>query len=151
LCTPEATSRWFDETADAILGHVREIKTATGDAHDAELAATLVDLEAMAQLARFHARRVLGAVHYNLFRRSLKLGELYAATLEEQRAVDVWRQLVAVVGDRDVAGLGARRFGLTGSWRDELKLLEAGLKDLEEQCCPPDAATLKQSVWNPFR
>jgi hypothetical protein len=82
----------------------------------------------------------------------LRLGELFAATLEERKAVSAWRELVAAAGDRyafDLA-MGARNYNLCGHWRDELKLLEVGLKELEEQCCPPDEATLKQMVWSPL-
>ena len=150
LRSPEATSRWFDATADVMLANVRAVEAAAGNPRAPALDALLTDVEVLAHLARFHAHRILGAVHYNLFTRSLKLGELYAATLEERQAVAAWRQLVSAVGERHVAGLGARRFGLAGSWRDELTLLETGLKDLEAQCCPPDDATLKQSIWSPL-
>jgi hypothetical protein len=156
--TPEQTSRWFDATADAILAEVAQAsrlhsteKQALSLAHENEFDATLTDFKILAQLARFHARRAIGAVHYNLFKRSLKLGELYAATLEERKAVAAWRELVTAAGDRynfDLA-MGARNFALCGHWRDELKLLERGLKELEEQCCPPDNATLQQAVWAP--
>lgn len=149
--TPDATSRWFDATADAILKEVSAAEATIGSKRGKEFDATVTDLKILAQLARFHARRAIGSVHYNLFKRSLKLGELYAATLEERKAVAAWRELVTVAGNRysfDLA-MGARNFSLCGHWRDELKLLEAGLKELEEQCCPPDEATLQTVVWSP--
>jgi hypothetical protein len=69
-------------------------------------------------------------------------------------AVAAWRELVAIAGDRysfDLA-MGARPHALCGHWRDELVKLEHDLKDLEAQCCPPDAATeqeLKNNTWRP--
>jgi hypothetical protein len=149
--TPDATSRWFDETANAILASVRAAESATGDKRSKEFEATVTDLRILAQLARFHARRAIAAVHYNLFTRGLRLAELLAATMSEKEAVAAWRELVAIAGDRyafDLA-MGARNYDLCGHWRDELKKLEAYLKQLEEQCCPPDEAILKEVVWTP--
>jgi hypothetical protein len=149
--TPDATSRWFDATADAILASVRAAETSAGAKRNREFDATITDLRILAQLARFHARRAIAAVHYNLFLRGLKLAELYAATLQEREAVAAWRELVAIAGDRYAGDLamGARNHNLCGHWRDELKKLEANLKELEEQCCPPDEAILKEPVWTP--
>jgi hypothetical protein len=149
--TPDATSRWFDATAGAILASVAQAEAAAGDRRSLEFDATVTDLRILAQLARFHARRAVAAVHYNLFKRGLRLGELLAATLQEREAVAAWRGLVAAAGDRyafDLA-MGARNHSLCGHWRDELVRLEANLKDLEEQCCPPDEAVLKEKVWQP--
>jgi hypothetical protein len=149
--TPDATSRWFDETADAILASVREAERVVSDKRSNEFDATMTDLRILAQLARFHARRAIAAVHYNLFKRGLRLAELVAATMEEKKAVAAWRELVAAAGDRYAFDLafGARNYDLCGHWRDELKKLEAYLKELEEQCCPPDEAVLKEKVWAP--
>ncbi len=151
--TPDATSRWFDQTADAILASVASADRVVGAARNREFDATVTDLRILAQLARFHARRTVAAVHFNLFTRGLKLGELYAATLEEKAAVAAWRELVTVAGDRYAGDLamGARDHNLCGHWRDELKKLESGLKELEEQCCPPDEAILKEVVWVPAK
>ncbi|MDO8543514.1 MAG: hypothetical protein Q7S40_23995 [Opitutaceae bacterium] len=151
--TPDATSRWFDATADAILAAVTKAGAVAGGTRSLEFDATVTDLRILAQLARFHARRSIAAVHYNLFKRNLQLGELLAATLQEKEAVAAWRELVAAAGDRyafDLA-MGARNHSLCGHWRDELKKLEANLKELEEQCCPPEEAVLKQKVWQPAR
>ncbi len=149
--TPAETSRWFDETATAILASARAAEAAAGPERSREFDATVTDLKILAQLARFHSRRALAAVHYNLFKRGLKLPELVAATYGEKDAVAAWRELVAIAGDRyapDLA-MGARNHNLCGHWRDELKRLEASLKELEEQCCPPDEAGLKEKVWTP--
>ncbi len=149
--TPDMTSRWFDETADAILASVQAAEAKIGARRSREFDATVTDLRILAQLARFHARRALAAVHYNLFKRGLQLPELLAATLTEKEAVAAWRELVAVAGDRyaDDLAMGARNFSLCGHWRDELVKLEYSFKELEAQCCPPDEAVAKAKVWAP--
>ena len=149
--TPDATSRWFDQTAGAILAAARAAEAGVGARRGNEFDATLTDARILAQLARFHARRSLAAVHYNLFLRGQRIAELVAATYAERDAVAAWRELVAVAGDRynfDLA-MGARNFDLCGHWRDELKKLETNLKELEAQCCPPDEGVLKEKVWLP--
>lgn len=94
-----------------------------------------------AHRARFHARRIVAAVHYNLFKRTLRLAELVAATYREKDAVAAWRDLVAVAESVRLPELDA--------FRADLKQFEASFKELEEQCCPPDDAILRERVWQP--
>jgi hypothetical protein len=98
--TPDATSRWFYATADAVLQSVREAERTIGEKRGNEFDATVTDLQILARLARFHARRSLAAVHYNLFLRGQRQAELSAAARLEREAVGEWRELVAVAGDR---------------------------------------------------
>ncbi|HVU33184.1 MAG TPA: hypothetical protein VHE61_07095 [Opitutaceae bacterium] len=169
--TPLETSRWFDATADAILASVRAAQSkfappsagTIAERDQREFESTMTDLRILAQLARFHARRAIAAVHYNLYRderqqmKAPKSGlgadagaaELIAATQSERAAVDAWRQLVQDAGDHytfDLA-MGARDFDLCGHWRDEFVKLEADLNDLEAQCqaLPPTQA----KAWTP--
>lgn len=137
--SPDATSLWLDATADQLLAAVRAVEIAPVSVRDAAQATALVDLRARALLGRYHARRLLAAVHYNLFKRGQRLAELVAATFGERDAVVVWRELVATCGSHPLAP----------HWRAELKKLEWSLKELEDQCCPPDEATLKEKVWQP--
>lgn len=137
--SPDATSLWLDATARQLLASVRAAESPPGSVRDAAEAAALVDLRARALLGRYHARRLLAAVHYNLFKRGQRLAELVAATYGERDAVIVWRELVATCGSHPHAP----------HWRAELKKLEWSLKELEDQCCPPDEATLKEKVWQP--
>lgn len=161
--TPDATSRWLDETADAVLAEVRAAEVAQASLPAAEKSrleslrsknefdSTITDLKILAQLARFHARRSIAAVHYNLFKRGQRIAELLAATLTEKEAVAAWRELVAIAGDRytfDLA-MGARNYSLCGHWRDELAKLASDLSYLESQCCPPEEAVAKETVWRP--
>jgi hypothetical protein len=122
----------LDATAAAIQAAVRMADARTPDA-------TLDDLRAKALLARFHARRAIAAVHYNLFKRGLRLAELVAATYAEKDAVAVWRELC----------LAAAPPAIAAARRAELPKLEASLRDLEEQCCPPDEAIMREKVWQP--
>src|SRR6185295_13145314 len=103
--TPDATSRWFDATAAAVLDSVNAAEQAIGDRRGNEFDATLTDLRILAQLARFHARRSLAALHYNLFLRSQRQAELIAAAAGEKEAVGEWRALVAIAGHRYAANL----------------------------------------------
>ncbi len=121
-----------DITALQLERHARAILSAA-DASAAERLA--------AHRARFHARRIVAAVHYNLFKRTLRLAELVAATYREKDAVAAWRDLVAVAEAARLPELDALRADL---WH-----FEASFKELEEQCCPPDDAILRERVWQP--
>lgn len=96
-----------------------------------------------AHRARFHARRFIAAVRYHLFKRSLRLAELVGATYAERDAVAAWRELVTLAE--------THRHPSAPALRADLKKYEASLKDLEEQCCPPDEAVLKEKIWQPAR
>ena len=149
--TPAATSRWLDETADAILAEVRAAEAGIGALRGNEFESTVTDLGILAQLARFHARRSIAAVHYNLFKRSQQPAELLAATLAEKEAVAAWRELVAIAGDRytfDLA-MGARDYSLAGHWRDELAKLTADLGDLRSQCDQLKESPATGKAWQP--
>jgi hypothetical protein len=147
----DATSRWLEDTADALFAAVESAEAKIGAARTPAFDAALAELRAQALLARFHARRTIAAVHYNLFLRGLRLAELLAATLTEKEAVAVWRELVAVTaGQPELAsGLTVPMPLRTTNVRAELKELERSLKELEEQCCPPDEAIMKEKVWTP--
>lgn len=130
---PDATSHTLAKSATALLAALASTP-APPPADAAELRLT-------AHLARFHAQRIIAAVHYNLFKRGLRLAELLAATAREKEAVASWREAVAVATAGKLASAPALRA--------ELKQLELNLKELEEQCCPPDEAILKEKVWQP--
>lgn len=161
--TPDATSRWFDATADAILAEVRVAETARAELPAAErdggrgvdgrneFESTVTDLRILAQLARFHARRAIAAVHYNLFVLDWRHADLVAAMQANGAAVAAWRELVADAGDRytyDLA-MGARAHDLCGHWRDELKLLEEDQMNLIQRSGPPDVGRDERATWEP--
>ncbi len=134
--TPSVTSRWFDETADAILEAVAKAESSVGDKRSQEFESTMTDLRILAQLARFHACRATAAVHYNIFKLTQRPEELIAATKGEKLAVAAWRELISVAGDHYAFDLmmGARVNNLCGHWRDELPALEKDLQELGSQC-----------------
>jgi len=130
-----------DRTALRLRAAAAEIDTLLGPPAAAE-SAPVRALRLDALLLRFHARRLISAVHYGLFLRNLRLPELVAATLQEKDTLALWRDLVRLAGDDHPLAAG---------WRAELRLLENNLKDLEDQCCPPDEAVLREKVWEPAR
>ncbi len=147
--TPEITSRWFDETAVAILTDVGMAEAAyraqgsglkarestSASAKSKEFETTVADLRMLAQLARFHARRAMAAVFYNKFKIRSEPDNLLLAVEEERAAVEAWRELVRAAGDKytDNLAMGACNFSLCGHWRDELTSLEKGLTQLDRQ------------------
>lgn len=150
LRTPGTTSRWFDAAADAIQAAVQRAEQKAPTGGSKEFVSTVVDLKILAQLARFHARRSVAAVHYNLFKLTNHPAEFAQALHDEQRAVAEWRTLVEIAGDHyafDLA-MGARNYDLCGHWRDELAKLETDLRTLEQAVAtnkPADASTL---LWS---
>lgn len=142
--TPEASVHFLRGRADEILAALGEAPPGS-----AAVAAQAADLRVIAELGRFHARRLEAAIHYNLFLRGLRIAELVAATYAEKDAVEHWRALMRAVAaaDSTTVGPAERPLRLSADWRGELTQLEASLRDLEEQCCPPDAAVLRERVW----
>ena len=123
---PGDNSRWFAETAEFILQQAAEVEKRTASGRNLECDATVVDLKILAGLALFHSNRIHAAVHYNLFERSGDLNEFDEALAWERKAIDAWRDIVNVVGDRyaDDLKMGALSRGLCGHWRSELAMLE---------------------------
>jgi hypothetical protein len=149
--TPESTSRWFDATANVVLASSHAAETAEGGKHGEEIDSTVADLKILAQLARFHARRSMAAVHYNLYLRSHRKAELLAAFEEETAAVAAWRDLVAAAGDHYSFNLamGACAKNLCGHWRDELATLETNLQKLDEQYRSTKDDGSSVPAWSP--
>lgn len=129
--SPDQSARWLADAASRL----EALAAADPELNDEEHR----DLRRQAHLARFHAERLIAAVRYNLFRRGLSLAELYAATLQEKRAITHWRALVASAGAHPCAAL----------WRDELNRMETRLRDLESECCPPTREHLAGLIWQP--
>lgn len=129
---PSDNSRWFIETAEFILEQVGKLE-AKGDAStNRELAATIVDLKILAQLALFHGNRIHAAIEYNVYEKTKDVKAYGAAMAWERKAIDAWRGIVEAAGDRfaDDLAMGARSRRLCGHWRDELVFLEEAFKKL---------------------
>jgi hypothetical protein len=151
VAPPEATSRWLDECATLLLATVRSAETVPSAQRTPAFDTAIADLKVLALYSRFHARRILAAIHYNLFFRSQRLAELYAATLDSRTCLATWRDLVAAVGDRAelIVPVGSQSVTVRAAWREELVRLGHDVTDLEAQCCPPDEAMLIEKVWTP--
>ena len=132
---PPETSRWFAETAAAVLAETAAAEQSVGDRRSKEFDSTVTDLRILANLALFHARRIPAAVSYRLFERSGDVVALDEAIAYERRAGEAWRELVTAAGDfyADDLMMGVRGASLCGHWRDELPALEAGLAWLEQK------------------
>ncbi len=129
LQAPDVTAAW-------LLAAAREIESSLGAVGDS---ARRRELQSTAHLARFHGRRLIAAVRYNLFRRALSLAELYASVRQEKLALAAWEELVAAAED-DARGR---------AWREELARLQENLRELEAQCCPPQPEAVSGPVWRP--
>ncbi|PAW63914.1 MAG: hypothetical protein B9S34_13545 [Opitutia bacterium Tous-C1TDCM] len=140
----DATARRWQDLGATLVREVAAARAAlpAGSVAPAGFDALATDLQVLAALCRYHSRRSLAAIHYSLFKRGLRLAELLAATYTEREVVAAWRDLVHVAGDRYPPDVAAH-------WRAVLKSLEVNLRELEEQCCPPDEAIAKEKVWAP--
>jgi hypothetical protein len=143
--TPESVSRWFDLAAEDISREADLAEKGIGAKRGNEFDSTLTDLRILAGLARFHARRALAAVHYNLYRGTGELHELYDAIAGERAALAAWRTIVTAAGDRYSFDLmfGIRSRGLAGHWRDELPVLEKSVAGLEQELRSADPARVR--------
>lgn len=152
---PPATSRWFELTSAEVLAEVAAAEQSIGGHRSKEFDSTVTDLRILANLARFHARRIPAAVNYRLFERSGDVAALDEAIAHERRALEAWRDLVRAAGDvyADDLMMGVRGASLCGHWRDELPALEAGIAALEQKrrdfCPPAGAKTAPRYVPSP--
>ena len=129
---PTETSRWFDSTADEILEKVSLAERSLTGEPGKEFISTVTDLKMLASLSRFHARRILAAVHYNLYGKTGDLFSFDRAIELEQEARDAWAEIVTAAGDvysRELA-FGVHQVGFSRHWSEELEQLDLGLKKL---------------------
>ena len=132
---PTENSHWFAQTADDITAQVTEAEKRIDGHRNKEFDSAITDLKILTSLARFHSRRIPAAVSYRLSERTKDPQALADAIAHERRAIEAWRQLVAVAGDFYAEDLmmGVRGANLCGHWKDELAALEKGLAVLERQ------------------
>jgi hypothetical protein len=125
---PEETSRWFADTADEILAQV----AAAGEISGKEMQSTVTDLQILAGLARYHSRRLLAGVSYNLYKETGDLTSFDEAIALEKSAIAAWGQIVSAAGDVYSQNLafGAHAVGFSRHWKEEQQLLTANLEAL---------------------
>ncbi len=133
---PEETAAWFLEAAadvskeiDAAEGRVAAGKMSPSK----EYVSTVTDLKILRNLALFHGTRIPAALNFDLYVRTKNVENLKRAVAGERAALEVWKKLVAEVGDvySDDLAMGPVKSGLAGHWRDELPVLEKSVADLE--------------------
>src|ERR1035437_1510582 len=132
---PEATSRWFAQTADGILARVALAEKADGSRSGKEFRTTITDLKIRADLARYHSQRLLAGVGYNLYKETGDLGSFDEAIGYEKRALDAWGQIVAPVGDvsSETLPFGAPAVGFSRHWKEEYQLLSRNFEQLQAE------------------
>ncbi len=125
---PEETSRWFAKTADDILAQV----AAAGNANGKEFQSTVTDLKILSGLARYHSRRLLAGVCYNLYKETGDLASFDEAIAYEKSALDAWGQIVAAAGDvySENLAFGAHAVGFSRHWKEEQQLLARNFEAL---------------------
>lgn len=132
---PSMNSRWFEDTSSEINQFISEAEKAGGNSANKEFISTITDLRILSNLALFHSRRIPAAVSYRIFERTKDVSALDEAIKHERNAIEAWRQIVNAADDvyAENIMMGVSVANLTGHWKDELVMLEKGLKDLEQK------------------
>ena len=131
---PRRNSRWFQETAQAILANVEEAERRAGTARSKELASTLIDMRILASLAEYHSRRLLAGLNLARFELSGDLHSYDLALEREREAIAAWKEIVdladGVYPENIIFGRSPR---MDGSWKTELQALQKDLENHEER------------------
>jgi len=147
---PSANSIWFKQTSNELNKLIEEAEKAIGNNRNKEFNSTIVDLKILSNLALYHSRRIPAAVSYRLFERTNDVAALDDAIAYERQAIEAWKHIINAAGDvyADDLMMGVRKVTrsvkyfeynfeyvkeLSGHWKDELALLEKGLKVLEQK------------------
>jgi hypothetical protein len=136
----EETRAWFEGGAAEVLREAADAERVAPKPLSKEMTCMLVDLRILAGLAKYHERRIEAGRAYSLYRVSGDLFALDDAIAREREAITAWRGIVEAAGDvyarelamgLQIAATPTHEAGdLSGHWRDELPLLEAGWKRL---------------------
>ncbi len=152
---PEETSRWFARISDSILAEVSQAERSIGNPVGNEFRATAADLKILAALARYHSRRQLAAVDYNLYKETGDLTRFDEAIANEKRAVQAWSEIVEAAGDvyNENLAFGVHRVGFPRHWKEELQVLQRDFSQLvaerEKATARPDAKRVRIPARQP--
>ena len=132
---PEETSRWFAQTADAILAQVALAEKANGSGPGKEFRTTITDLKILAGLARYHAERLRAGVCYNLYKETGDLASFDEAIGYEKGALGAWSQIVEAAGDvySENLAFGAHAVGFPRHWKEERQTLARNFEQLQAE------------------
>jgi hypothetical protein len=129
---PEETSRWFQSTSDAILHHVRLAEKTIENSKNKEFRSVMTDLNILAGLSRYHSRRLLAGVRYNLYKQTRNVSELDEAIAAERGALEAWKDMVHAAGDvyNHKLAFGPHAKGFSRHWKEEYSLLSGDFEQL---------------------
>lgn len=130
---PSTTSAWLARLSTDVRQKVAEAEKLFKTTNNKEFNSTVVDLNMLSYLALYHSRRIPAAVYYRLFLHTQNPSLLDSAIAHEESAIMAWQQLVLAAGDMYADTILIGKKPLSGHWRDELVLLNRGLKKLKEQ------------------
>jgi hypothetical protein len=152
---PLTTSAWFERVASEVLALIEQAERYIGE-RTQEFVSTMIDLQILAHLALYHARRAHAGFRWSLFQHAQDLHALDEAIAHEEQAIAAWSRIVAAAGDAyaDDLMMGLERAGLSGHWRDELAALQDGLQELRERRArfrPPQSQEGPQIAHVPVR
>jgi hypothetical protein len=115
--TPAQVAERIDARADAALRALPRLAGGRAARQNAELAATLEDIRAMALLGKYYAAKIRGATELAMFRASKKPGHQGLAVQHLARAAAHWMDYTARTGARYRNPLWTNRVGLV-DWRE---------------------------------
>jgi len=128
---PLQNADWYTATANNIDRNIQLAEQNIGSNRNKEYTATLKDMQIMAGMARFHAERIKAAIAYQMYLKLDKSGAaLDTAIYYEKRAIDKYRDVVAVVGNTYRTDLNFT-VSDAGHWTGELALLEKAFEQLK--------------------
>lgn len=120
-------SRWADDTERALARAGTSVKAAD----NREFAANGIDLNVLATLARYHARKILAAANLGLFYKTGDESVLRIARSQAAAGLEVWERLVRLT---DGVYFPNMAFGPldVGHWKDNLVFVRHDVARLDE-------------------
>ena len=141
---PHETSRWFAETADAVLAEIAQAEKTIGDRAGNEFRSSITDFRILAALARYYSSRLKAAVLYNVYKESGDVQAFDAALADEKRAIQAWRDIVEAAANvyNEKLPFGAPGY-FPRHWKEELDRLESDFQRLTSvrQALPSQVGT----------
>lgn len=131
---PSETSKWFSNISKDILNDVEKAEKTIGVYRNNEFVSTITDLKMLAYLAEYHSQRLLAAVNYNLYDKTMDLAAFDKALSFESNAVEAYGRIVESAGDvyNQQLDFGSNKALFPGHWSKEHKRLENELESLKQ-------------------
>ena len=115
--TPVEVARRIDGVTNAALEQLEPLAASSSAKRNAELAATLEDIRAMALLGRYYAAKIRGATSLALYRETRKPEHQAEAVKNLTRAAEVWKDYTARAAARYRNPLWTNRVGIV-DWKE---------------------------------